>query len=135
MIITLELINDYLQDKIDYKTILDKKSSVDNATKYYEELNLSKEPKIKGTVINNKKISKTLQYIITLIDEDKLRRRDDFIKKAIELPWMFSKDIYENANDELFARYQKDTNSLELLSIQTFLSNINRGYIKDKKDV
>ena len=69
-----------------------------------------------------------------MIDEDKLRCGDNFIKKAAELPWMFSKDVYENANNDGFARYQKDKDSLELLSMQTFLSNINRGYIKNKKD-
>ena len=70
-----------------------------------------------------------------MIDEDKLRRGDDFIKKAAtDLSWMFSKDIYEAANDDVFVRYQKDKDSHEFLSMQTFLDNINRGYIKNKKD-
>ena len=69
-----------------------------------------------------------------MIDEDKFRRGGDFIKKAASLPWMFNKNIYEAANDDVFARYEKDKDSVELLSMQTFLSNINRGYIKNKKD-
>ena len=47
---------------------------------------------------------------------------------------MFNKDIYEAANDDVFARYEKDKDSVELLRMRTFLSNINKGYIKNKKD-
>ena len=74
-----KLINDYLSEKIDYKIILDKKRSIDNATNYYERAKISQDPKIKETIINNKKISKALQEIIALIENDKLRRGDDFI--------------------------------------------------------
>ena len=56
-----ELINDYLQDKIDLKIIIDKKKSVDNATNYYERAKLSQDQKIKETINNNEKISKALQ--------------------------------------------------------------------------
>ena len=127
-----KVINAYLQEKIDYKIILDKKRSIDNATNYYERAKISQDPKIKETINNNEKISKTLQEILTLIENDKLRRSGDFIKKAAEWDWIFNKDLYENVNDEIFARYQKDKDSFELLSLQTLVSNINRGYSKKK---
>ena len=36
-----KVINDYLQDKINYTTILDKKKSIDNANNYYERAKIS----------------------------------------------------------------------------------------------
>ena len=86
---------------MDYKIILDKKRSIDNATNYYERAKISQDPQIKETINNNEKISKALQEIITLIENDKLRHGRDFIKKAAKWEWIFNKDIYENANDDV----------------------------------
>ena len=110
------------------------KKSIDNATNYYERVKISQDPKIKETINNNEKISKALQEIITLIENDKLRHGGDFIKKATKLDWIFNKDLYENANNDVYTHYQKDKDSFELLSLQTFVSNINRGYTKIRKD-
>ena len=41
--------------------------------------------------------------------------------------------LYREANEDAQARYLADEGSLELLSIRTFLDDINRGDIKDKK--
>ena len=123
------IINDYLQEKINYKTILDKKRSINNAINYYERAKISQDPKIKETIINNEKISKTLQEIISLIENDKPRRGGDFIKKAAKWDWIFNKKFYEEINDDVFAHYHKD--SPELLNIQSLLSNINGGYFDD----
>ena len=92
-------------------------------------------PNIQEIITNNKKISKTLQEVITLIDENKLRRRDDFIKEpgSTDLSWIHDPVLYQEANDDAQARYHADEGSLELLSIRTFLDDINRGDIKDKK--
>ena len=40
---------------------------------------ISEDPKIKETINNNEKISKALQEIIALIENDKLCRGNDFI--------------------------------------------------------
>ena len=65
-----------------------------------------------------------------------LRRRDDFITEpgSTDLSWMGNPDLYQYANDDAYARYQADKDSFELFSIQTFLDNINRGYIKNRED-
>ena len=47
---------------------------------------------------------------------------------------MHDPELYENISQDVFARYNKDKFSLELLSIQSFLDNINNEYIKNKKD-
>ena len=92
-------------------------------------------PNIKDIVINNKKISKALQEIITLVDEGKLRHGDDLIREPVstDLSWIGDPVLYQDANDDVFAKYNADKDSLELFSIQTFLDNINRRYIKKKE--
>ena len=44
-------------------------------------------------------------------------------------------ELYKQINEDVFARYRKDKDSFELLSIKTFLDNINnKKNIKNKKD-
>ena len=52
----------------------------------------------------------------------------------IDLSWMYNPQLYEEISQEGFARYNQDKDSNELLSIQSFLDNINEEYIKNKKD-
>ena len=47
---------------------------------------------------------------------------------------MHDPELYEEISQEVFARYNKDKDSNELLPIQSFLDNINEDYIKNKKD-
>ena len=53
---------------------------------------------------------------------------------SIDLSWMHDPELCEEISQDVFAPYNKDNNSLELFSIQTFLDNINSKYIKNKKD-
>ena len=46
---------------------------------------------------------------------------------------MYDPILYQQANEDAQARYLADEGSLELLSIKTFLDDINRGDIKNKK--
>ena len=44
-------------------------------------------------------------------------------------------ELYKQINEDVFTRYRKDKDSFELLSIKTFLDNINnKKNIKNKKD-
>ena len=52
----------------------------------------------------------------------------------INLPWMYNLQLYDKISQDVVVRYNKDKNSNELLSIQTFLDNITNEYIKNKKD-
>ena len=47
---------------------------------------------------------------------------------------MYDPELYEESSQDVFARYNKDKDSNELLSVQTFLDNTNEEYIKNKKD-
>ena len=47
---------------------------------------------------------------------------------------MHDPELYEEISQDIFARYNKDKDSNELLSIQSFLDSINEEYIKNKKD-
>ena len=38
---------------------------------------------------------------------------------------MNDSELYKQINEDVFARYRKDKDSFELLSIKTFLDNIN----------
>ena len=46
--------------------------------------------------------------------------------------WIYNPQLYDEISQDV-ARYNKDKNSNELLSIQTFLDNITNEYIKNKK--
>ena len=52
----------------------------------------------------------------------------------INLSWMYNPQLYDEIIQDVFAKYNKDKHSNELLSIQTFLDNINNEYIENKKD-
>ena len=88
-------------------------------------------------MINSKKVSKTLDEVITAINEHKLRRAQDFIREPVstDLSWMYDPARYQEANDDAQARYRVDRDSFELLSIQSFLDDINNEHIKNRKDV
>ena len=52
----------------------------------------------------------------------------------INLSWMYNPQLYDEISQDVVARYNKDKDSNELLSIKTFLDNITSEYIKNKKD-
>ena len=52
----------------------------------------------------------------------------------IDLAWMYNPQLYDEISQDVFARYNKVKHSNELESIQTFLDNITKEYIKNKKD-
>ena len=52
----------------------------------------------------------------------------------INLSWMYNPQLYDEISQDVFARYNKDKHSNELLSIQNFLDDITNKYIKNKKD-
>ena len=47
---------------------------------------------------------------------------------------MHDRELYEEISQDVFAKYNKDNDFDELLSLQSFLDNINNQYIKSKKD-
>ena len=47
---------------------------------------------------------------------------------------MHDPELYEEISQDVNAQYNKDKDSFELLSIQSFLDNINDEYIRNKRD-
>ena len=47
---------------------------------------------------------------------------------------MYNPQLYDEINQDVVARYNKNKHSNELKYIQNFLDNITNEYIKNKKD-
>ena len=93
-------------------------------------------PNIEDQINNRKKFAKGLKEIIAGIDNNKILIGIDLKAEpgSIDLSWMNDPELYEEISQDVFALYNKDKDSNELLSIQSFLDNINDEYIKNKKD-
>ena len=55
-------------------------------------------------------------------------------KKIIDIIWVNNPKQFNKINNDVTNRYHKDKNSTELLSIQSFLDDINNEHIENKKD-
>ena len=121
-----------------YMDIVDKLNKVNKGIKIYEKNQKLYKHRlnIKDQINNSKKFAKGLEKIIAGIDNNKIRIGRDLITEpgSIDLSWMNDPKLYEEISQDVFARYNKDKDSFELLSIQTFLDNINNEYVKNKKD-
>ena len=61
-------------------------------------------------------------------DDDKIAETD-----SIDLSWMNNLQLYRQIAPEVFARYDRDKDSFELFTLQTFIGNINNECVKIKK--
>ena len=133
-----KIINDYIDKKVKCKYIVDTLNKVNKGIKIYEKNQklYKNSPNIKDEINNSKTFGKGLEKIIVGIDDNKIRIGRDFIAEpgSIDLSWMHDPELYEEISQDVFARYNKDKDSNELLPIQSFLDNINDEYIKNKKD-
>ena len=127
-------IDDYVAEKIEEKDILDKLNKVNKAVENYEENKgcYKNSPNIENQIINSKKDAEGLKKSIRLIDSNKIRIRKDLIQAStIAIPWIDDWQLYKKINEDVFAKYRKDKDSFELLSIKTFLDNINSSITKN----
>ena len=53
---------------------------------------------------------------------------------SIDLSWMNDLQSYRQIASEVFTRYNRDKDSLELFTVRTFIDNINNEPVKNKKD-
>ena len=82
-------------------------------------------PNIKNRVNKNEKLAKMLKKFIDEIITN---------KEIIDITWVDNKKLFNKINNDVTNRYHKDKNSTELLSIQSFLDDINNEHIENKKD-
>ena len=132
-----KIIDDYVDEKIKEKDILYKLNKVNKGVEIYEKNKdlYKNSPNIEDQIINSKKYAEGLKIIIGLIDSNKIRIGKDLIQASnIAIPWIDDWQLYKQINEDVFAKYRKDKDSFELLSIKTFLDNINNSKTKNKKD-
>ena len=133
-----KIIDDYTNKKIKRRDILDELNKVNKGIKIYQKnKDIYKNiPNIEDQIINSKKFDEGLNKTIKLIDSNRIRIGKDFAEAStISIPWMNDWELYKQINEDFFARYRKGKDSFELLSIKTFLDNINnKKNIKNKKD-
>ena len=82
-------------------------------------------PNIKNRVNKNEKLATILK---TFLDEIITNN------KIIDITWVDNPKLFNKINNDVTNRYHKDKNSTELLSIQSFLDDINNEHIENKKD-
>ena len=51
-----------------------------------------------------------------------------------DLSWMNGLQLYKKVTLEVFSRYNRDKNSFELITLRTFIDNMNNKRVKNKKD-
>ena len=131
------IIDDYINKKIKEKDILDKLNKVNKEVENYEKNKdlYKNSPNIENQIINSKKYVEGFKKIIRLIDSNKIRIGKDLIQAStIAIPWIDDWQLHKQINEDVFAKYTKYKDSFELLSINTFLDNINSSITKNKKD-
>ena len=108
----------------------------------------TKSPNIKDQINNSKKFAEGLKKIIAGIENNKIRTKKSSSTKSdssvgsdssigsdlINLSWMNNSKVYKDISQDITNRYNKDNDSFELLSLKSFIDNINDKYIKNKKD-
>ena len=53
---------------------------------------------------------------------------------SIDLSWINDLQLYRQIALDVFTRYNRDKDSLELFTLRTFIDNINNEHVKNKKD-
>ena len=131
-----EIVDDYVDEKIKEKDILDKLNKVNKGVENYEKNKdlYKNSPNIENQIMNSKKYVEGLKKIIRLIDSNKIRIGKDLAQAStIAIPWIDDWQLYKQIKEDVFAKYRKDKDSFELLSIKTFSDNINSSITKNKR--
>ena len=82
----------------------------------------------------NEKFAKMLKKVLNEIISNKIYKKSSTKKKIIDITWIDDPKLFNQINNDVTSRYNKNKESFELLSIQNFLDNINNEYIKNKID-
>ena len=82
----------------------------------------------------NEKFAKMLKKVLNEIMSNEIYKNSSTKKKIIDITWVDDPKLFNQINNDVTSRYRKDKNSIELLSIQNFLDDINNEDIKNKKD-
>ena len=122
-----KITEDYKNNKIKYKEIKKRINKINDASKIYikDKKHFENIPNIKNRVNKNEKLDKMVKKFLDEIITN---------KKIIDITWIDNPKLFNKINNNVTNRYHKDKNSTELLSIQSFLDDINNEHIENKKD-
>ena len=91
-------------------------------------------PNVESKMNKNEKFAKMLKKVLDEIIINKIYKKSSTKKKIIGNTWVDNPKLFNQINNDITSRYLKDKNSTELLSIQSFLDNINNEDTKNKDD-
>ena len=82
----------------------------------------------------NEKFAKMLKEVLDEIITNKSYKKSSTKKKIIDITWIDDPRLFNKINNDVINKYNKDRDSIELLSIQNFLDAINNENIKNQDD-
>ena len=125
----------YLNKDINYKEIKEIISNIKKEIELYQK-DRSEYSDINKSIINNSnKTIKSMELIISLIDNDEFRIPGEYYAKPLNntnLSWMKDEEGYKETAEEAGSDYMKEKNDNELKLIKDFITKINNGTINNK---
>ena len=82
----------------------------------------------------NEKFAKMLKEVLDESITNKSYKKSSTKKKIIDITWIDDPRLFNKINNDVINKYNKDRDSIELLSIQNFLDAINNENIKNQDD-
>ena len=128
-----EILNNYLNKKIDYRGINRIKKSIKDGVKIYQEYPLT--DRKKRIIDNSNKVIKGINSFKSMIDNDEFKIPKKYYagpNNNINLDWVNDKIEYEETAEDEDSVHIKKNNDNELKSIKDFITKINNGSSNNK---
>ena len=91
-------------------------------------------PNIESKMNKNEKFVKMLKKVLNEIITNRIYKKSSTKKKIINITWVDDPNLFNQINNYFAKTYHKNRDSIELLSIQNFLDDINNEDITNKDD-
>ena len=91
-------------------------------------------PNIESKMNKNEKFVKMLKKVLNEIITNRIYKKSITKKKIINITWVDDPNLFNQINNYFAKTYHKNRDSIELLSIQNFLDDINNEDITNKDD-
>ena len=127
-----KIVEDYRNNKIEYKEIKEKLNKTIDAIKIYKKNKkmFKNIPNIESKMNKNEKFVKMLKIVLNEIITNKIFKKSSTKKKIIDITWVDDPNLFNQINNYVVKRYHKDRDSTELLSIKNFLDDINNEILQ-----
>ena len=132
-------VNNYKNNIINYKKLKDNLDVINKKLDFYKKNKkvLKNYSLFENYEKEDKKNSKILKRIISGIHSGKIKKRiiKNTTNKTTDVSWINDSRLFNKISKDVTDRYRKENKSPELLSIQSFLDDIDNEDISNKKDV